>query len=141
MTFETTIFSKLYDRYTNSMHKNKRISYSIRINQAPTVLVIASKVVGFFLSRFEFADQLILKIPGVKLFVRFLYGNAQLIWNSSEDVEVNSISREYVDTSGTFDVVVVGSGPGGSIAALRASETSKKVLVIESGSAYAPTSI
>ena len=38
----------------------------------------------------------------------------------------------------TFDVVVIGSGFGGAIAALRASEAGRKVLVLERGRRWAP---
>lgn len=41
-------------------------------------------------------------------------------------------------SSDTFDVVIIGSGFGGAIAALRASEAGRKVLVLERGRRWVP---
>lgn len=48
------------------------------------------------------------------------------------------MSGETSQTSETFDVVIIGSGFGGAIAALRASEAGRSVLVLERGRRYRP---
>ena len=40
-----------------------------------------------------------------------------------------------------YDTIVIGSGPGGAIAALRLIENNEKVLIIEAGNAYDPDKI
>ena len=40
-----------------------------------------------------------------------------------------------------YDIAVIGSGPGGAIAALRSIEAGKSVVLIESGSFYPPGTI
>jgi hypothetical protein len=80
-------------------------------------------------------------MPIVKLFVRFLCGNAQLILKSPGHSPVIPMLQDFANPDIFFDLVIIGSGPGGSIAALRGAETGKKVLVIEAGDAYPPSSI
>jgi choline dehydrogenase-like flavoprotein len=95
-----------------------------------------SEVVGFFLGRSKAIDKLFGNIPILNLFVRFLSGNAQLILTSEEHVLVVPNKEDSPDYELIYDLIVVGSGPGGSIAALRGAESGKKVLVVESGYSF-----
>ena len=141
MRVKLDVFSKLYDRYTDTDNKIKKITYSRRINQSPIFMVFFSRMLALFLCRLAFIDHLISLTPGMNLLVRFLYGNANLILKSPEDIKVETSNEDEVDLEVIFDVVVVGSGPGGSVAALRSAELGKKVLVVESGKLFLPTSI
>ena len=141
MRSNSDVFCKLYDRYTGTDDKIKRTIYSRRINQSPIVIVTFSRVLGVFLGRLAFIDSLISLTPGMNLFIRFLYGNAILILKSPQDSEAEVSNENAFDLEVIFDLVVIGSGPGGSVAALRAAELGKKVLVVESGKSFSPSSI
>ena len=141
MSGKTEIFGDLYNRYTKSPNKIKSALFSERIHQAPILLINFSKFLGLFLGRSKTFDKICSRMPGVNLFVRFLYGNAHLILKSPEHAPVTPNIQEMFDSDTFFDLVVIGSGPGGSIAALRGAEANKQVLVIEAGEAYPPSSI
>jgi hypothetical protein len=90
---------------------------------------------SFRLSRYIFK-------PIDKKILAFLY--SQLILRNREFVgEINpqtSISN-FDLTETDFDVVVIGSGPGASVAALRAAENGQSVLILEKGLEYSSSQI
>jgi len=141
MRTNSDVLGKFYDRYTGTDNEIKRTVYSRRINQAPIFIVASSRMLALFLGRLAIIDFLISITPGMNLLIRFLYGNATLIHKSPEDTKVVACKEDAFDLDVVFDLVVVGSGPGGSVAALRAAELGKKVLVIESGKSFSPSSI
>jgi choline dehydrogenase-like flavoprotein len=141
MSSKSKVFSNFYMRFTNSSNSEKGDAFSLRIHQAPFLLVRISKFTGFFLGRSETADKLFNKIPVLNLFVSFLSGNAQLILRSPDHALVIPNKEENADTEVVYDLIVVGSGPGGSIAALRGAEAGKQVLIVESGYSFAESSI
>ena len=57
-----------------------------------------------------------------------------------EDTTPN-FKDNITDISEMYDTIVIGSGPGGAIAALRLIENNEKVLIIEAGNAYDPDKI
>jgi len=141
MSRNNKIFVNFYCRYTKSQNQTKGALFSERILQAPILLISVSRLLGLFLGRSQIVDKICSRIPIVKLFVRFLCGNAQLILKSPEHSPVTPSLQESLNPDTLFDLIVIGSGPGGSIAALRGAETGKKVLIIEAGEAYPPSSI
>lgn len=141
MSRNNRIFVNFYCRYTKSQNPIKGALFSERIHQAPVLLISVSKLLGLFLSRSQIVDHICSRMPMIKLILRFLGGNAQLILKSPEHVPVTPNLQDFLNTDTLFDLIVIGSGPGGSIAALRGAETGKKVLVIEAGEAYPPSSI
>lgn len=72
---------------------------------------------------------------------KFVSGIIILIFESETAFKTKSIPSNKIDLSEVFDTVVVGSGPGGAIAALRCAEKGEKVLIVEAGSAFKPESI
>ncbi len=141
MSRNNRVFVDFYCRYTKSQNQIKSALFSERIHQAPILLISISKPLAFLLGRSQIMDKICSRMPMVKLFVRFLGGNAQLILKSPEHAPVIPRSQDSLNTDALFDLIVIGSGPGGSIAALRGAETGKKVLVVEAGEAYPPSSI
>jgi hypothetical protein len=141
MTRNSKVFVNFYGRYTKSQNQIKGALFSERIHQAPIPLISVSMLLGLFLGRSRIVDMICSRMPMVKLFVRFLCGNAQLILKSPEHAPVTPSRQDFLSTETPFDLIVIGSGPGGSIAALRGAETGKRVLVIEAGEAYPPSSI
>lgn len=141
MSRDNGIFVDFYYRYTKSQNQIKGDLFSERIHQAPIPLISASKLLGLFLGRSKIVDNVCGRTPMVKLFVRFLCGNAQLILRSPEHAPVTPSLQDFSITDTLFDLIVIGSGPGGSIAALRGAEIGKMVLIVEAGEAYPPSSI
>ena len=73
---------------------------------------------------------------------KFLTGIVILVFESENESFVKKIKNEAnTDLNNIYDVAVVGSGPGGSIAALRSLERGKRVVLIESGAKYLPGTI
>jgi choline dehydrogenase-like flavoprotein len=143
MRIEEKVFGDFYNRITNTDILWRREMFVARINKAPWFIRFLSGTVAFFSCRSDFADEALVKMPVIKSFIRFLFGNAELIklspqFDSKYD-EPNSSRLENLEL--IFDLVVVGSGPGGSIAALRAAESGKSVLVLEAGSKREPGTV
>ena len=73
---------------------------------------------------------------------RFLTGIVILVFESENESTVKKIENEMnTDLDKIYDIAVVGSGPGGSIASLRSLEKGKSVVLIESGAKYLPGAI
>jgi choline dehydrogenase-like flavoprotein len=89
-----------------------------------------------------YLDGVLERILIVQSFVRFLTGNAELVLRSSGTISAIEIPETLAPVNDLiFDLVVIGSGPGGSVAALRAAESGLKVLILETGGAYTPGNI
>jgi choline dehydrogenase-like flavoprotein len=86
-------------------------------------------------------DKFFSAVPILKLIVSFLSGNAQLILKSPEHSSVVPREEDNPNSDLVYDLIVVGSGPGGSIAALRGAEAGKQVLIIESGYSFTESTI
>jgi hypothetical protein len=69
---------------------------------------------------------------------KFLAGVVILVFESDTNFEnVTANQKANVsDKSEIFDTIVIGSGPGGSIAALRLIQNNERVLIIEAGRSY-----
>jgi len=73
---------------------------------------------------------------------KFLTGIVILVFESENESFVKKIKNEVnTDLNKIYDIAVVGSGPGGSIASLRSLERGKSVVLIESGAKYLPGTI
>ena len=74
---------------------------------------------------------------------KFLAGVVILVFESDTDFEntIQNSKNTHNYDSKVYDTIVVGSGPGGSVAALRLIENNEDVLIIESGGAYDPETI
>ena len=77
------------------------------------------------------------------LLYKFITGNIILIFESSLDIgKANNIKdNSIIDSDHIYDTIVIGSGPGGSIAAYKLLEKEEDVLLIEKGPNFEPTSI
>ena len=65
-----------------------------------------------------------------------------MVFESENESFVKKIKNEVnIDLNKIYDIAVVGSGPGGSIASLRSLERGKSVVLIESGAKYLPGTI
>ncbi len=137
------VFSKYYLRNAQDSNSEKAQNFANRMGSAPLILKVISWPIAAVLGKNHSLDHKLMKFPIVDLFTKFITGNAKLI--SMANSEVNAIETAYnislLDLDKTYDVIVIGSGPGGSIAALREVEKGKSVLVLETGGAYAPGSI
>lgn len=129
----------LYFRLTDDFNYSKAKLFKERVNSTPFPIRGITYLVGNLLGRSTWLDRTLRGIPIINLFVNFLEGNSQLIKLS--DIEKSLESQNFSTLREDFDVIVIGSGPGGSIAALRAAENGKSVLIIEEGSSYKPNSI
>ncbi|OUX36521.1 MAG: hypothetical protein CBE33_05390 [Candidatus Pelagibacter sp. TMED273] len=74
---------------------------------------------------------------------KFVAGVTILVYESSTNLKnIKSINIDYkLNNDEIFDSVVVGSGPGGSIASLKMVENGENVLMIESGKYFNQESI
>jgi hypothetical protein len=103
--------------------------------------------VRFFVKIYLFLIFLLSSIPNFinlnKNFIlfKFITGILMLIFESNVEFtsKPNESVRDGVDQN--YDTVIVGSGPGGSIAALRCLERGEKVAIIESGNSFNPEEI
>ena len=82
-----------------------------------------------------------IKINKNIILFKFVAGVVILIFESNTTFNTKSVPSKKIDSSRIYDTVVVGSGPGGAIAALRCVEKGEKVLIVESGSSFKPESI
>jgi hypothetical protein len=143
MRIKAKVFGDFYNRITNTDVPWRREMFLARIGKAPAFIFFLSGALAFFSRRSDFVDETLGKMPVIKSFIRFLSGNAELIRLSpqfdSKHVEPHSSLLENLEL--VYDLVVVGSGPGGSIAALRAAESGKSVLVLEAGSERKPGTV
>jgi hypothetical protein len=125
--------------------RDKAERFRNRVYQSPHLIFHICEWTARLMGRNDLLDSLVLKIPGLSLFFKFLLGNMSLVANSPLSTQPQSSqvfsSPEYDFTGEVFDLIVIGSGPGGAIAALRAAENGKKVLILEAGSSYVPSSI
>lgn len=137
------IFENYFYRLAESNHSGKIGNFISRMQSAPRVLYFFSIPVALIFGRKSKVDRILMKIPVVNLFAKFLVGNAMLIIEA-EEITITAESHDFASTNienDFYDVIVIGSGPGGAIAALREAENGKRVLVIEAGKSYAPGSI
>lgn len=137
------IFKNYFRRVGKTTSPERIENFSSRMQSAPTILSIFSTPAALILGRFSGVDSFILRIPFINLFAKFLVGNAMLIMAAEEKTaatESEEFSSSNIENE-IFDVIVIGSGPGGAIAALREAENGKKVLVLEAGKSYSAGSI
>jgi hypothetical protein len=135
-------FHKYFIRYSHDRNYVNAQTFAIRIGQIPIFLRIIAKGIGLVLCRSKRLDSFLESIPIIQSFTRLLAGNAELVLKSSElTSQVATVDTPLKDETSIYDLVVIGSGPGGSVAALRAAESGLKVLILESGSAYRTGSI
>lgn len=137
------IFENYFKRVGRVTTSERIENFSFRMHSAPTILSIFSTPVALILGRNPGVDSFLIRIPFVNLLAKFLIGNAMLIMAAEESTDATE-SKEFLSSNiknEIYDVIVIGSGPGGAIAALREAEKGKKVLVIEAGKSYSPGSI
>jgi len=140
MKLEGSVLGRLYFRKSQTIDLSKCQIFVTRMSAAPRIVYFASLLLGGLLGRKAILDSVFCKIPVVAQVSNFLFGNIELIMLSSIDnLNISSqASSESELSSSSFDVIVVGSGPGGSIAALRSLQEGKSVLLLEEGGEYTP---
>jgi len=129
----------------------KYLGYKPTFNKCEIVHIRISKT--GFIKYFLFSYLILLKILSpIKFLVslnsrfilfKFIAGTVILVFESGsislkeeqDKKEDNSLQNKV------YDIAVIGSGPGGAIAALRSIEAGKSVVLIESGSFYPPGTI
>ncbi len=96
----------------------------------------------FILNLLSFIRPLINANKNFILF-KFIAGVIILVYesDSNSSIDLKKQNNNINHQENIYDIAVVGSGPGGSIASLRSIEKGKKVLLIESGSIFPPGSI
>jgi len=96
----------------------------------------------FFLNLFGFF-KLFIKANRNFILFKFIAGIVILVFESDSNSSIDSKKQlkknQYEEK--IYDIAVIGSGPGGSIASLRSIEGDKSVVLIESGSIFSPGSI
>lgn len=137
------IFERYFQRTLRTSDNLKITNFSRRINAAPKVLVIAASFFALILGRNRYLDKILLASPFLQLFQRFLSGNARLIQRgeSETNAQESHIFANSNQFEKVYDVIIIGSGPGGAIAALREKEKGKSVLVLEAGKEFSPGKI
>jgi hypothetical protein len=133
------IYSNYYRRLLKCNQTDKAQIFSERISAAPKLIGLICFNLAAILARSRFVDNLFKFSSLTRNFVNFLEGNAHLINSSNIEFNVRPITLDAPE--GMYDVVVIGSGPGGAIAALRSAKAGLKVLILEEGDAYAPNKI
>lgn len=128
-----------YRRLFKSNQTDQAQIFSDRISAAPKLVGFVCFNLAVFLGRSKYVDKLFRFSNITRNFINFLEGNAHLINSSNIDFNVKPIILDVPE--GTYDIVVIGSGPGGAIAALRSVEAGLRVLILEEGDAYAPNKI
>ena len=80
------------------------------------------------------------KINQKIILFKFVAGISILIYESnSTTLDPSSVNQNYdLEDNEIFDSIVIGSGPGGSIAALKMAQKKENVLIIESGKYFKP---
>jgi choline dehydrogenase-like flavoprotein len=137
-----SILQNYFLRYSRDRNHALALTFASRIEHLPILLRIFSKGIGLVLCRSKSLDNLLDNIPIIQSFARLLAGNAELVLKSAEPTaHAVTVNTSIQDEASVYDLVVIGSGPGGSVAALRAAESGLKVLILESGSAYKTGSI
>lgn len=139
MNFESQLV-KMFSRVTGSQCSGKSELFVRRIYSVPFAMVGVCIFISVFIGRKRSIDSKLSKLPIIDLFFKFLVGNARLISMAELDTFAHSnIEFEMIrEIDAVYDVIVIGSGPGGAVAALRAAEHGKTVLVIESGKTFEP---
>lgn len=102
------------------------------------------KVLRFFISFYlHFFNKFNVGSKNNFLLYKYIAGNIILIFESTleEEKAVLVEDNSTIDSNNIYDTIVVGSGPGGSIAASKLLEKGKKVLIVEKGSHYNSKSI
>mgnify|MGYP001184231470 CR=1 FL=1 len=116
---------------------NKCTLIKERINKTGLVKIpIYLFLIYFYISSFISKDQ---KTNKKTIFFKLIAGICILIYESDTEnlSEINKIEKNYkISDDEIFDTVIIGSGPGGSIAALSAVKRNENVLIIEAGSLY-----
>ena len=140
MRFEGSVLGSLYFRKSQTSDVSKCQLFVTRISAAPRIVYFASVLLAGLLGRRIIMDSVFCKIPVVAQVSNFLFGNIELIRLSSIDnLNISShASGDSLLNCSSFDVIVVGSGPGGSIATLRSLQEGKSVLLLEEGGEYTP---
>jgi hypothetical protein len=140
MKRKSATLSKLYLRKVGLIADKDSSYFAERIGQAPKLIFLGSVILGNILERNRIIDKIISRLPITGQFVNFLYGNIALVQLSKGNANsqmFDSESEEF-STESDFDIIVIGSGPGGSIAALRSLQKGARVLMIESGRCIKP---
>lgn len=96
----------------------------------------------FFLNIFKFIDLFISANKNFILF-KFIAGIVVLVFESGPETlfELKEKSKKNKYEEKIYDIAVIGSGPGGSIAALRSIESGKSVILVESGKIFSPGTV
>ena len=85
------------------------------------------------------------KILNKNIFFKFLSGIIVLIFESETDSDLllqqKNPNKKSFSQNTIFDTIIVGSGPGGSVAAKFLTEQGEKVLILEQGNSYPDSSI
>ncbi len=96
----------------------------------------------FFLNIFKFIDLFISANKNF-IFFKFIAGIVVLVFESDPETLHKSKDKlkknKYEEK--IYDIAVIGSGPGGSIAALRSIESGKSVILVESGKIFSPGTV
>ena len=96
----------------------------------------------FFLNLFRFI-RIFIKANKNFILFKFISGIVILVFESDSKSSIDTKKKlESKNHEGKiYDIAVVGSGPGGSIASLRSLENDNSVILIESGSIFSPGTI
>ncbi len=123
-------------------NKEKCRSVYIRITKTGYVKYLLF-IYLFILNFFGFARPFI-KVNKNFILFKFITGIIILVFESDTNSSIKfKKQKKKVNNNNEeiYDIAVIGSGPGGSIASLRSLEKGKRVILIEAGSIFSPGTI
>ena len=132
MNFEIIDLLFSSPRFKKIIHnKEKSIQIKQQINKAEFIVRLALIISGF---TYMFFGKTTLKIPILKKSVSMLIALIKMHSLNDFITPVNNKFPECVLNESEYDEIIIGSGPGGSIAAYESIKSGKKSLLVERGS-------